>query len=136
MTTMEAVGGSFDFGRVIQRTFRVVGENLAVFALCALVLISAPSFIGTLVGWKAQLAGNYFSAATLLGMLGAMIGGLVLQGLVVHTVITRLNGKTVSFNEALAAGARFVLPLLGLGLLQALGIFLGMMFLIVPGLVS
>lgn len=135
MTTVEAVGGSFDFGRVVQRTFRVIGENLVVFALCALVLISAPSFIGTLLGWKAQLAGNYFSAATLLGMLGAMVGGLVLQGLVVHTVIARLNGKTVALDDALAAGARFVLPLLGLGLLQALGIFVGMMFLIVPGFI-
>jgi hypothetical protein len=135
MTTFESVGGSFDFGRVVQRTFKVIGENLAVFALCAVVLISAPSFIGTLLGWKSQVAGNYFSPAALLGMLVGMIGGLILQGLVVHTVVTRLNGRTVSFGDAFAVGARFALPLLGLGILQALGIFVGMILLFVPGLV-
>lgn len=135
MTTFEAVNGSFDFGRVMQRTFKVISENLAVFALSALVLVSAPAFIGTTLGWREQMAGNYFSPAMLLGTLVTMIGGLVLQGLVVHTVVARLNGRSVTFNDQLAVGARFVLPLLGLGILQALGIAIGMLLLIVPGII-
>lgn len=135
MTTLDAVGGTFDFGRVVQRTFRVIGQNVGLFALGALVLVVAPAFLGTLFGLKAQLAGQYFSLATLLGGLAAGVGGLILQGMVVHTVVARLNGRAVAFGDSLSAGARFMLPLLGLGIVQTLGIMLGMMLLIVPGLI-
>ena len=135
MTTFESVGGSFDFGRVVQRTFKVIGENLLVFSLCALVLISTPAFIGTLLGWKSQLAGNYFSSPAMLGMLVGIGGGLILQGLVVHTAVASLNGRQVSFSDAFAVGARFALPLLGLGILQALGVFVGAILLFVPGII-
>jgi hypothetical protein len=43
MSTLEAVGGSFDFGRVVERTFRVIGTNFGLFAVSALVLASRPS---------------------------------------------------------------------------------------------
>lgn len=135
MTTVDSVGGTFDFGRVVQRTFQVLGQNLGFFAICALVLVSAPAFVGSVMGWQARMAGNIFSPAMWLGMVLAMIGGLVLQGVVVHTVIARLHGRTVSVNDALAVGARFLLPLLGLGIIQGLGILLGWVLLFVPGLI-
>jgi hypothetical protein len=135
MTTLDAVGGTFDFGRVVQRTFRVIGQNLPLFALCALVLVVAPAFVGTLIGLKTQEAGQYFSLATLLGGLAAGVGGLILQGMVVHTVVARLNGRSVAFGDSFSVGARFMLPLLGLGIVQTLGVMLGLMLLIVPGLI-
>lgn len=135
MTTLDAVGGTFDFGRVVQRTFRVIGQNLGLFALCALALVVAPAFVGTLVGLKAQLAGQYFSLAAVLGAVAAGVGGLILQGMVVHTAVARLNGRTVAFGDSFSAGARFMLPLLGLGIVQTLGVMLGFMLLFVPGLI-
>jgi hypothetical protein len=135
MTTLDAVGGTFDFGRVVQRTFQVIGQNLGLFALCALVLVVAPAFIGTLIGLKTQLAEQAFSPASLLGGLAAGVGGLILQGMVVHTVVARLNGRSVPFSDSLRAGARFMLPLLGLGIVQTLGVMLGLVLLIVPGLI-
>jgi hypothetical protein len=135
MTTLESVGGSFDFGRVVERTFRVIGQNLALFAVGALVLVAAPAFIGALIGLKSQLGGQTFSLASILGALASGLGGLVLQGLVVHTVVARLNGRSVSMSASLSAGARFLLPLLGLGIIQGLGIIIGTVLLIVPGLI-
>ncbi|KQV55674.1 MULTISPECIES: YciC family protein [unclassified Caulobacter] len=135
MTTLDAVGGTFDFGRVVQRTFQVIGQNLGLFALCALVLVVAPAFIGTLIGLKTQLAEQAFSPASLLGGLAAGVGGLILQGMVVHTVVARLNGRSVPFGDSLRAGARFMLPLLGLGIVQTLGVMVGFVLLFVPGLI-
>ncbi len=135
MTTLDAVGGTFDFGRVVQRTFQVIGQNLGLFALCALVLVVAPAFIGTLVGLKTQLAGQTFSLAALVGGLAAGVGGLILQGMVVHTVVARLNGRLVKFGDSFSAGARFMLPLLGLGIVQTLGVILGCILLLAPGLI-
>jgi len=135
MTTLDAVGDSFDFGRVVQRTFRVIGQNFGLFALSAILLVSAPSFIGTMLGLKSRLAGEYFSAGVIGGAIVAAFGSLLLQSLVVHTVVERMNGRAVGFGDALGVAARFALPLLGLGIVQGLGVLIGLLLLIVPGLI-
>lgn len=40
MTTFESVSGPFDFGRVVQRTFRIIGDN----ALAAQEGLEPPTF--------------------------------------------------------------------------------------------
>jgi|UPI00064601FB hypothetical protein len=135
MTTLDAVGGTFDFSRVVQRTFQVIGDNLGLFALSAILLVSTPSFIGTMLGLKSRLAGEYFSAGVIGGAIVAAFGSLLLQSLVVHTVVERMNGRVVGFGDALGVAARFALPLLGLGIVQVLGVLIGLLLLIVPGLI-
>ncbi|MET3663543.1 hypothetical protein [Caulobacter sp. 1776] len=135
MTTLDAVGGSFDFGRVVQRTFKVVGQNLGLFALSALVLVSTPIFVGTVVSLKSRLAGDFFSVGLVAGTIVATFGSLILQALVVHTVIARMNGRAVGFGDSLSVALRFALPLLGLGIIQGLGVMIGLLLLVVPGVI-
>ena len=133
MTTMEATGGAFELGRVMQRTFKVIGDNLSLFAISGLALIALPVFAASVVGflypelWVIALA-------SMAGGIMAFVGSLLMQGVVVHSAISGLNGRSIRLGEALGVGARKALPLLGLGILQSLGFALGLLLLVVPGL--
>lgn len=133
MTTMEATGGVFELGRVMQRTFKVIGDNFPMFAVSAMLLVCLPVFAASVVGFlypETWVVGLSY----VVGVLLAAIGGYILQGLVVYGAISRLNGRRVGADEAINVGARMALPLLGLAILQSLGIALGLILLIVPGL--
>ena len=134
MTTLEAAGGSFDFGRVVQRTFRVIADNSVPFLVAALVLVSLPAFVGALFGLTLGTAMG-FTFATYAGALVAGIGGAILQGAVVFAAINKLNGRSYATGEILRAGLRFALPLIGLAIVSFAGFFLGFLLLVVPGLI-
>lgn len=133
MTTIEATGGAFELGRVMQRTFKVIGDNLSLFAISSLALVALPVFGANVVGflypelWVIGLA-------SVVGGIVAFAGSLLMQGVVVHSAISGLNGRSIRLREALGVGARNALPLLWLGILQTLGISLGIILLVVPGL--
>jgi hypothetical protein len=134
MSTLEAVGGSFDFGRVVERTFRVIGTNFGLFAVSALVLVVAPVFLATTGGLlgKSTIA---FGLSSFFGGLTALVGGFILQGVIVHAAISKLNGRSVEPGEAVGVGARFLLPLLGLAIMSTLAMALGFTLLFVAGMI-
>jgi hypothetical protein len=135
MSTQEPVGEAFDFGRVIQRTFQVIGANGVLFAVGALALVSLPLLVGTLIGLK--WAGNpIFGLWIAVGSLLSALGSVVLQGTVVRAAVGGMNGAPVAPREAVSTGVRFLLPLIGLAIVSALGIWLGLILLIVPGVIA
>lgn len=138
MTTLEAVGGSFDFGRVVERTFRVIGDNLRTLAVAALVLFVAP--IVVVFGLAAALSAplkttTTLGSVTIGGALIVMIGGLMLQGVVIHAVISKLNGRPAGFDDLIKVGLRAVLPLFGLAIVSTFALTFGFVLLLVPGLI-
>jgi hypothetical protein len=139
MTDTTVGGGRFEIGRVISRTFEVIGRNFRVFALLALLLGGLPSLLMTL----AQL---YFAdAATgfhptiiglwIVGILVLLIAAFILQAAIVHATVADLNGRRVAVGESLMVGLRNCLPLIGLAILTGLGLALGFMLLVVPGII-
>ena len=131
MTNVDS-GGAFDFGRVISHTFKVIGSNAALFGVGSLVLVGLPNLLSS-------IAGVTLPSASLLVTLGsvviAVIGSLVLQALVVRAAIGSLNGAPVAPKEVLNTSLRYILPLLGLAIIVAIGVFLGMIFLLIPGII-
>jgi hypothetical protein len=134
MTTFDAAGGSFDFGRVVQRTFTVIGANLALFGTSALLLVTLPFFAANLIGYIYRIQW-VIGLSAFVGGLIAGIGGVVLQGVVVHSAVGKLNGRRVEAGDALNVGLRALLPLIGLGIVQGLAIAIGIVLLVVPGLI-
>ena len=132
MTNVDSGGGAFDFGRVISHTFKVIGSNAALFGVGSLVLVGLPNLLSS-------IAGVTLPSASLLVTLGsvviAVIGSLVLQALVVRAAIGSLNGAPVAPKEVLNTSLRYILPLLGLAIIVAIGVFLGMIFLLIPGII-
>lgn len=134
MTTLEAVGGSFDFGRVVGRTFRVIGDNLRLFAIAASLLVVLPVFAATTIGLAGGSAMT-FGLSSIGGGLIAAVGGLVLQGVVVYAAISKLNGRSIETGEVVNVGLRFALPLFGLAIISTFGLMIGFLLLFVPGLI-
>lgn len=130
--------GYFDLGRVIQRTFSAIGGNAAVFFGAAVVLVGAPSTL--LAVGQSQLLTTPENAASGLLLMAAgtilnLIGMFLLQGMVVKAAVNGFNGKRSSFGEAFDAGVSMFLPLLGLGIVAGVGITLGYILLLAPGVI-
>jgi len=136
VTTVESVGGTFDIGRVARRTFEVIGANFPLFAAAAVGLVGIPSLISTM--GQINLGETDLTNGLPLLIIGGVlsfIGTFMLQGAVVFSSINTLNGRKTSASDAISAGARLFLPLLGLSILMGLGLALGYILLIVPGII-
>ena len=131
----------FEMGRIAKRTFSVISDNVATFALLSLVpslLVAAMSLGGNLFEDSAgqpSLPDLNTLALFALGGLVYMASGVILQAAVVHGAVVSLNGKHASVAECLSTGLKNLVPLLLIGLLMVLGIFAGTILLIVPGII-
>jgi hypothetical protein len=132
---------SVSIGRVFSRAFGTIGSNpVATFGI-AFLFGALPS---ALLGYAIQTFRD--ESLAILGSLGAIavalasiVVGIVLatitQGAIVRTTIAYSEGRKASFAESVAAGLAVVLPLILMAILSGLGIFVGMIFLIVPGVI-
>lgn len=128
--------GEFDLGRVIQRTFTSISQNAAVFFGAAALLVGVPSALSAF--GQGDLLTTTSGSSFLFVAFGAvlyMVGLYILQGVVVKAAVNGFNGKTTSFDSAFNVGIQMFLPLLGLGIVAGLGMGLGFIFLIVPGVI-
>lgn len=138
MSDTGAVGGErFDFGRVVGQTFGLIGRNFPLFALLSLVLVGAPNF-GLIYVQSSAIAANdigLVATASLAGALISMIMSFILQGSITRASIDDLSGVGARAGAAIGDGLRFFFPLLLVGILAGIGILVGFVLLIVPGLI-
>jgi len=135
---------SFDMGRVVDRTFGVLSANIGVFAVLGLLLSVLPeaglAWVQTryLTPDPANPTGLYMTGTFWLFTLGSALVGIILQCLmqasVIHTAVADLKGRSAGTGEALSVAFANLVPLFLLALLMALGIFAGLILLIVPGI--
>jgi hypothetical protein len=132
-------------GRVFERAFSTIKHNPLVVLGLALLLGAVPALLMTYLlaslGLGASTGGLGSTAVT--GLVGAMfasmIVGLVIsaivQGALTRATVAESEGQTATFGECLSVGLRFFLPLIGVGIVFAFGVFFGMLLLIVPGVI-
>ncbi len=137
--TYDQPRGNFDMGRVIQRTFDVMGRNLGAFAGMALLTTFLPqAALGAAGIFVLQSQGdNVLAAGAGLGVVSwvvTLVGAYVLEAAILYASVNDLNGRRVEFGKAISTGFSFVLPLFGLGILMGLALLLGFILLIVPGI--
>lgn len=130
---------SFDFSRVGTRITELISRNLVPFSILALILAGLPTIIVALVaGMMPANPGEMSAMGIIFGIvlvLIAMLPSFVLQAALTRAAIDDLNGKPVSVAEAIQTGIQNLLPLLGLGIVMILGIYVGLLLFIVPGLI-
>jgi hypothetical protein len=153
MSATTTAGGSFDIGRVAQRTFGATAQNLGVFLGLSALLSGVPA---ALFSWATYAlarsvgipaAGGLGGAATPRidpAALSAFAGGgflagfvtflasLVLQAAVIYGTVAYLNGRRASFGECLANAARHLLPLVLLALVMGAAEVVGFLFFVFP----
>lgn len=137
----------FRIGRVVSRMFNALFANLATFlALAALLMI--PMLLLTLytttnlahmgmtpAGGIIPGAGLTFFSMIAIQSLVYLIVGYLLQAALVQGTITYLNDERPSFGQCLSSAMKSVLPLIVIAVLSGLGMFLGAILLLVPGLI-
>jgi hypothetical protein len=144
MTAAQATSASFDFGRVVSNTFRVVGANLRELSILALLLAGVPTAVMgagqlTLTGAfdGAGETGNLGLASGLMafGFFTLVIGSVLLQASTIRAAVGTLNGdKTSAFRE-LGRSYGVLLPLIGLGIVMMFAMMIGFLLLIVPAII-
>lgn len=141
MVAATTTAEEFRIGRVIERTFAVLGRNFVTFIVLAalaeiprfalnLTLLQVPGATPT-----ARLASAFASGGTtLLTFLLSLVLSLVLQGALTRGAFADLTGKRASIGDCLMTGLGQLLPLAAIGLLGGIGVAFGLILLIVPGL--
>lgn len=131
---------SLDIGRVIQDSFQVLGRHLVTFLILALILVGIPRALFGVI--QLTLLRNAVATMTfggpvlywsLLGILVAVVTGVILQATIISAAVSDMNGRPVSVVDSLRIGLRAFLPLIGLSILLGIAVWFGFMLLIVPG---
>jgi hypothetical protein len=147
MTAIGADRETFDMGRVVSQAFGAISRNSIAFFVLAFVLVGAPqSILGLLQVQANPLTADPTAASRTPGAmiaygliviaiaLASLVLGALLQAAVIRGVVEDLNGKRASIAELLSSGLRVSPPVIAIGLLVGLGIGLGAILLLVPGL--
>ncbi|MFN3583843.1 glycerophosphoryl diester phosphodiesterase membrane domain-containing protein [Phenylobacterium sp.] len=141
MTHAAAVDtGKIDIGRVIRVLMEVLKRNFATFLLLALLLYGLPSAIVTLLradDLRRFQDGDFshFGPGLGLGWLVGLVTSAILQGALTYAAIEDLSGRRASISGSLTVGLRAFLPLIGIAVLAFVGLFVGYLLLVVPGVI-
>lgn len=123
---------------MIGSAVNLLSRNWATFGALAFALAFMPVFLFALFRMTGVLAssGNDLAAA-LRGAPGenavVNILGLLLQASLIHACLVDLKGGRPDWRESLKAASRYLLPLIGIGMIAGLATFLGLLLLILPG---
>jgi hypothetical protein len=127
-----------DIGRVLQRTFQVLGRQPLLIFGSALVLSSLPAAI-SLYRLRAlvDFDGDFFlRSPSIWGFsLITLFIHAFLQAIIFSVAMGEMAGRPTEPREILAAGGKFFLPLFAVNLLALLGIAVGLILLVVPGVI-
>jgi hypothetical protein len=146
MATVAAAdrNGKISVGRVFSRAFETIQRNAFLVIGIALLLGAIPRALVTYV--FSTLAPNALDPAFMLTQRGAaaiagiffvdLLIGAIVQASIIHATVAHRDGRRVTFSECLDAAADVLVPLVGLSVLYILGLILGFVLLIVPGLMA
>ncbi len=139
MTDTGTASAKIQIGQVMRQTFGVLGRNFPTFLILSLLLVGIPALIQALGQPRVNLGTvpAVAPANQLLNGVGSilfLIGYYILVGALTSGAVADLNGRKVGLSEALRVGLRRFWPLVGLVIVMSLGMVLGFLVLIVPGL--
>jgi hypothetical protein len=134
MTVTDAQVTPFDVGRVLSRTGALVRKNFVPFLALSAILAGVPYFLMLSVPSTFSADPNSAALVTIAAALVLIAAGVVLQAAITRVSIDDLSGNSVSIGAALSTGVAVALPLFGLTMLYGLGVFFGLLLLVVPGI--
>ena len=141
-TSFEATqGDSMSVARVFALAVATIRDNPVLTLGIALVFGALPQLLVNYASSRLQAAESAnTSIAILVGMLGFLALGLALsmitQAILTRVTVSQSQGRKASFGESMTAAFNVALPLLGLATVAGLGVVLGFVFLIVPGVIA
>src|SRR5436190_1040961 len=128
----------FDLSRVVGRAYDIVRRNFVLLVGLTAILYGLPklgaTFLHLAVGEHGFFHFIFNMTAGVYGLIAAF-GFLALQSAVVHVAAADLNDREANIGACLRTGLRFLFPILGLFIVTCIGVTVGMVLLVVPGLI-
>jgi hypothetical protein len=121
-------------GRVFSRAFGTIGRNPIVVVGLALLMGAIPTLALTFAAVQLFPTAGIGGRLIINGWVSILVGALV-QGTLTRASVADAEGRRASFAECLVTGLRSLPWLLGLAILIGLGVGLGTLLLVIPGLV-
>ncbi len=141
--SVSAGSEQFGIGRVISTSIAVFGRNLIPFFLLALV-IGIP-YIGISVGFATNLdvttiqqTGQLppgFWGLVIIGSLIYLLTYVVIQSVLIYGTFQDLRGQKAAFGDCLVRGFAVMPPVLIAAILASIGIMLGSLLFVIPGII-
>lgn len=122
-----SLGAGINIGGVISRTFETLMKNPVVFFGLSFAVMIPPAILGALVPEG--------SALSLFVKILELLLGCIVQGAIAYTVYQAMSGRTVGIGDAVGRGTATLVPLILTSILMTLGMMLGIMLLVVPGII-
>jgi len=119
-----------DIGRVLRTTVEVTRRNIGPMLLLAALFGSLPNLVIGLAGLSLHATEQI---ANSLDQLVGAVTNAILQGAVIHLTLRSLEDGEVSWTQSMSVGLRTWWSLLRVGFLLGLGVILGLVLLVVPG---
>ncbi|MEO9470002.1 hypothetical protein [Parasphingorhabdus sp.] len=137
---MADANAKIDISRILNNTIGVIGRHPFIYLGLSLLIVGIPNaLLETMQGGPMTDSGNFgFSAsysAQGFGFIALMVLSIIAQATLIVATINDLGGKPVSMGECFSKAVNKFLPLLGLGIIVAIGVGLGFLLLIVPGVI-
>ncbi|MCZ6859134.1 MAG: hypothetical protein O7I42_02435 [Alphaproteobacteria bacterium] len=124
---------AFSLGSVLERGFSIYFRNIVTFSLIALLVI-IPYILLLMLISQGQIAFNQ-SLMTLVLLLLNLLLTYLATAAIAYGTFKAMQGQGVSISDCLSRGLALVFPVLGVAILSALAVLLGLVLLIVPGLI-
>ena len=123
-----------DIGEVLSDSFAVTRRSFVLLANVAVMLIAIPAVI-RIAGVALTPVSPVFALLSAIGAIAGWIGNLLAYGVIYQIAMQDLHGQTASTDGVFKVALGRFWPLLGLSIVCAVGILLGCVLLIVPGVI-
>jgi hypothetical protein len=123
-----------DIGEVLSDTFAVIGRTIVVLANLAVLFVAVPAVI-RIAGVALTPVSPIFSLVNLIGSVSTLVGMLFAYPCIFQVAMQDLHGQSISTDAIIKTATRKFWALLGLAILLLLGVAVGSLLLIVPGVI-
>jgi uncharacterized membrane protein len=131
----------FSISNVFSNTFGVIARNAPLFLGLSLVIVGLPQLlIGMVMTPQSSDPLVLFASpgaifTSMIGYVVFLFLSIVLQASLIVASANDLAGRPVNFGECVNRAVAKLLPLLALGIVVAIGVSIGFVFLVIPGVI-
>jgi hypothetical protein len=131
--------GEFRIGQVLSRAFDVFFKHIATFTLIATVVfipaVFAPSVLLLVVDLSRASPDQIVALTSLSSFVLYLFLAPLATAIILYGAFQHMRGHPVRLGETISRGLARALPLIGLMVVETLGIMLGTLLLIIPGFI-
>lgn len=134
---MASLPVEFSISNVFSNTFGVIARNAPLFLGLSLIIVGLPQLlIGLFVTPETTDPTAFISnPGNIIGSIAFWLLSIVLQASLIVASANDLAGRPVNFGECVNRAFGKLLPLIGLGIVVAIGVTFGLLLVIVPGVI-